>query len=147
MGVGNLSRRVGMNEASKGTRKSLNEAMDAGVASKRPQKRERKEVTVSSITDDIKALVADFAAVEAELKVLNEQRAALKERATQLSLEHGIDDFTGDEGKVQVIVKTAPTTFDKKKARQYLTEEQYTSCLKQGKPPAPTVKFVPASKE
>ena len=146
-----------MNQSTRGDRKTLNEATgdqsspwergesDAEIieASKRPEKRERKEVTVSDITEDIRSLVADFADVEAQLKVLNERRAELKEKATQMSLEHGIDDFSGPEGKVQVIVKKASVGFDKKKAKQYLTAEQYKACEKVGKTPAPTVKFVP----
>lgn len=152
MGIGNMTRRLGMNQASKGKpkteTKTLNEAMGADDvrAEKRPQKKERVEAVVSDLTAQVRQLVKDFASVEAQLKTLNEWRDELKERATKMSREHGVDDFTGPEGKVQVIVKAASQTFDKAKARQYLTEAQYESCLKLGKTPDPTVKFVPAGK-
>jgi len=163
MGLGNLSRRVGMNQSTREDRKTLGEAqaeqtegsspLERGEsdgelieASKRPEKRERKEGAVTDLTEEIADLVSDFADVEAQLKVLNDRRAALKARATKLSLEHGVDDFSGPEGKVQVIVAKPRVTFDKKKAKQYMTEAQFKSCHKTGKTPDPTVKFVPAEK-
>lgn len=132
-----------MNQSTREDRKSIGEAMGDVVAEKRPEKRERVETTVTDVTEDIRSLVRDFAEVEAQLAVLNARRAGLKKRATQLSLEHGVDDFTGPEGKVQVIVRKPPINFDKKKAKDFMTEDQYKSCLKPGKTPAPTVKFVP----
>ena len=147
MGVGNLSRRVGMNQSTREDRKNIGEAMGDVVAEKRPEKRERVETVVTDVTEDIRSLVRDFADVEAQLAVLNARRAELKEKATQLSLEHGVDDFTGPEGKVQVIVKKAPMNFDKNKAKTFLTEEQFKSCQKPGKVPAPSVKFIPPKED
>lgn len=138
MGVGNLTRRVGMNQSTREDRQTIGEAM----GTKRPEKKERAQAVVSDVTEDVKALVAEFAAVEAQLKAVNEARAALKERAIELAEKHGFDDFVSPEGKVQVIQTKARVTFDKKKARQWLTEEQFESCHKTGKTPAPTVKFV-----
>lgn len=165
MGLGDMSRRLGMNQGSAASRKTLNEAvsdgssswergedeavrgaMEAGAAEKRPEKRERIEAPVSDLTAEIRQLVADFADVEAQLAVLNARRSELKVKATKMSLEHGVDDFVGPQGKVQVIVKKASVSFDKKKAKQYLTEDQYKSCLKTGKVPDPTVKFVSSDK-
>ena len=157
MGIGNLSRRVGMNQSTREDRKTMKEALadqsspwergesdgESIEASKRPEKRVRKEVAVTNITEDIRDLVTDFAAVEAELKVLNERRATLKARATEMSLEHGIDDFSSTDGKVQVIVKKPSATFDKKRAKGFMTDDQYKSCCGVGKVPAPTAKFVP----
>lgn len=161
MGLGNLSRRVGMNQGTRDDRTKLADAVaedqsspwergesDGEVveASKRPEKRERKEGAVTDLTEEIADLVGEFAEVEAALKALNERRSALKVKATKLSLEHGVDDFTGPQGKVQVIVTKPRVTFDKKKAKQYMTEAQFRSCHKTGKTPDPTVKFIPAEK-
>jgi hypothetical protein len=162
MGLGDMSRRLGMNQSSVSRAKTLNEAMgdhpnqalnDAEAkAEKRSEKRDRIEggivgpANITNLTEDINQLVADFADVEAQLAVLNARRAELKALATKMSLEHGVDDFVGPQGKVQVIVTKARETFNKKKARQYLTEAQYQSCIKLGKDPEPTVKFVPAGK-
>lgn len=146
MGIGNMTRRLGMNQGST-AKKMVDVPRDADVkAEKRPEKRERVEAPVSDLTVQVRQLVKDFASVEAQLKALNEWRDELKERATRMSQEHKVDDFVGPEGKVQVIVKAAAQTFDKAKARQYLTEAQYKSCLKLGKAPDPSVKFVPAGK-
>lgn len=136
-------------------RKTLGEARSDAVAEKisdeekfqesnRSEKRERKEVAVSNVTEDIRNLVADFADVEAQLKVLNSKRDELKELATKMSKEHEIDDFVSPLGKVQIIKKNASKTFDKKMAIGFMTKEQIKCCQGLGKVPAPSVKFIPS---
>lgn len=153
MGLGNLSRKVGMNKKPRTDRKTLGEARSDAVAEKvadeekfqasnQPEKRERKGVEVTNLTEDIQDLISDFAEVEAQLKVLNAKRDELKELATKMSEEHGIDDFVSPLGKVQIIKKNASKTFDKKKAISFMTEEQSKSCQGFGKVPAPSVKFI-----
>ena len=68
----------------------------------------------------------------------------LKKKAIELAKKYGADDFEGAFGKVQVIHSKPAMTFDKKRARMFLTEDQYDKCFKRGAQKAPMVKFTPA---
>lgn len=105
--------------------------------------RKASEVKVVAVDDEVAALVADYASFkqdEAELKMRAE---VLKARALDLHEKHGIDDFKGSEGTVQVIHSAGPLNFDKKKALTFLSEEQAKECLKRGKG-STSVKFLPS---
>lgn len=149
MGIGNMTRRLGMNQPSK-KRKTAAEAVKAyeeqqalAGADQEPRERRSSEELVD-VTTEIADLVSEFARAEAQLKEAKQYREELKQRAITLAAEHNLDDLVGEAGKVQVVVKKAPVTFDKKLAKTFLSADQWKQCQKTGKVPDPAVKFVPA---
>lgn len=164
MGIGNMSRRLGMNRVSarktaKEAAKEASPAVEGGFPpsggpengwmpeeAPRPTRRSN-EVMVVDVTQGVEDLVSEFADVEARLKELNDRRAELKARAIEMAAEHQLDDLVGTQGKVQVIKKKASVTFDKKLAKTFMTEDQWGRCQKTGKEPDPAVKFVPPKED
>jgi len=131
-----------MNHGSRGDRKKLSQALGEKKVPSKPESKEEKKARVELAKEFVR-LVDEFAEVDFMLKAMSERRDQLKARAIELSEKHGVGEFKGSRGaKVQVIRSKARMIFDKKEARQYLTEEQYKRCEKVGKTPAPTVKFV-----
>lgn len=165
MGIGDMSRRLGMNRVSerktaKEAAKETSPAVEAALAETKrqvlppeggkggpPLSRRSNEVRVVDVTQGIEDLVSEFADVEARLKELNDRRSELKARAIELAAEHQLDDLVGSQGKVQVVKRKAPTTFDKKLAKTFMTEDQWGRCQKTGKSPDPAVKFVPPKED
>jgi hypothetical protein len=72
----------------------------------------------------------------AEARLLKEKAERLEKaaRARALKLYHseGIAELCADAGTVTITTVNGPSTFDKERARHFMTPEQWQSCVKPG---------------